>query len=344
MNKAVFLLLSCISGMVELGGIFYTINNNYSIVEIIGIGLAYQIGNLVPNPLRANKFTTVIASCFSLLAFIAFQFYATNYYLLFIAFVAAAITIQSVRSLQKDNVGTTTKRSFRVLGFLVSPFVGIPGNIAISFLLVGICCFTTWSHRHNQLMKPRISSINLIMIFHQIHYFSYAYFVLLQLEHVAGIAGWSNDLNLLLAAAAFTLGWLTYIAVPHLYTKNTFAKYFIIGHCFVSLLLFLMGILHNSPMFILLWILTGFGGGTVFCIEKMNKITYHSSKPDMVFSENLGHIIGVCTGLFSYLISGHNFAFPYYTGAVFAAITMIFMISYHITNRRRQDIQITKSM
>jgi hypothetical protein len=50
MDRLIFLLLSTISGVMELGCILFGLSMRLSIIEVVGIGLAYQIGNLVPNP------------------------------------------------------------------------------------------------------------------------------------------------------------------------------------------------------------------------------------------------------------------------------------------------------
>lgn len=46
--------------------------------------------------------------------------------------------------------------------------------------------------------------------------------------------------------------------------------YFICDHIFLSMVPLILAINYNSRISAILWILTGFGEGTVFCIKKIN--------------------------------------------------------------------------
>jgi uncharacterized protein YacL len=89
-----------------------------------------------------------------------------------------------------------------------------------------------------------------------------------------------------------------------------------------------------------LWVLTGFGGGTVFCINKINEITEESSKSDIIFSENLGHIAGVVIGMFTYAITD-RIDLPMYQSFIFAGATALLMTLYYYLKVRRQLTQNT---
>ena len=329
MEKPIFLFLSFISGYVELGGLIYAISMELSILKIVGIGLAYQLGNLVPNPINFNKKFTFISSFLGLICFCYLKFYSFNYYILFLAYIFIAMSIQSLRSIQKDKVSTTTKRSFRILGFLLSPFIEISIATIISLLLLIICTHTKWSNNKVKFEKPKFRFINIVMVVHQIHYFSYAYFILILISNIINIK------DIWLIGILFTFGWLTYISVPHILRGNMFQKYLIIGHIFLTIVLFSLAQSSNATILIILWILTGFGGGTVFCIEKLNHITNECRKSDIVFSENIGHIIGVLLGMLAYLLS-YNIKLPIYLSSAFASLTAMLMIINSSTVFKKQ--------
>ncbi len=322
MEKIIFLLLSLISGCVELGGVVYAISMKLSILNIVGIGFAYQLGNLVPNPVKFNKALTFTSSFLGLICFCFIKFCSYNYWILFLGYIFIAMSIQSLRSLQKDKVSTTTKRLFRILGFVVSPFIQIGTAAIISMILLVVCLYSKWSDNKIKLVKPNFKFINAIMVVHQIHYFCYAYFILILIAKMVNI----NSLWLL--GILFTFGWLTYISVPHILIGNKFARYFIAGHLLLTVILILLSQSSDISLIIVLWILTGFGGGTVFCIEKLNHMTKDCCKSDIVFSENIGHIIGVLIGMFVYLLSD-NISLPIFISAAFAGLTALLMTVYN---------------
>ena len=98
----------------------------------------------------------------------------------------------------------------------------------------------------------------------------------------------------------FIIGWITYLIVPHIMTGKAFGKYFICGHVFLTIVLFVLAINYDTTLSAILWILTGFGGGTVFCIKELNTKLGLCSSNDIVFSENIGHILGALMGMVSY--------------------------------------------
>jgi hypothetical protein len=53
----------------------------------------------------------------------------------------------------------------------------------------------------------------------------------------------------------------------------------------------------SFPLKLILWILTGFGGGTVFCIEGIFKKYDIRDKLSIDISENYGHILGLVAGI-----------------------------------------------
>lgn len=321
-NTIIFLVFSIVSGFVELGGVFWSIEKGYSIVKIVGLGLAYQLGNLIPVPLQINR---KIATILSLLAgcFIGINcFYKTSYTLCFVSTVFLAMVIQFARSEVKDNISTTLKRTFRVIGFMVAPFYNLYLAFAITILIL-LLVILQKNKQKLGFIKCKIKMLNIAMIIHQMHYFGYVYFLIIILVMQ------NQDLHKLTYGIIFTFSWLTYILVPHVIRGSKYFKYFIIGHAFLASLLLVMAASYRLTYAIILWILTGFGGGTVFCVGKINQENKVCSKYDLTFSENIGHILGVLGGILSYQITGKLYV-PIIFSAVCAFCAMIVMAVFKL--------------
>lgn len=340
MGKIIFLFLSLISGMMELGGVLYAIKNNFSVLQIVGVGLAYQIGNLVPNPIKLGKKTTILSALLCILCLGYYLFISMNYWILVAGFIFSAMAIQSLRTFQKGNIPTAIKRTFRILGFILSIFIGRELFLSIGVILMIISALIKWPYAKFEVIKPKISFINVIMVTHQIHYFVHAYFIIVMIRDLVYKSFGTNDISLLLISVLFTLGWITYTGISLILRKKHYFRYFIIGHLYLSIVVLFMAMFYNNFTAVILWVLTGFGGGTVFCINKINEITEESSKSDIIFSENLGHIAGVVIGMFTYAITD-RIDLPMYQSFIFAGATALLMTCYYYLKVRRQLTQNT---
>lgn len=315
-NIIFFLLFSLFSGFVELGNVFWAIDNNYSILSCIGLGLAYQIGNLVPVPIKLNKTVNLMFVIISLCLTLIYIFICKYYFFFFIITILTAMCIQNVRSIMKDSISTTVKRSFRILGFVLAPVCY--NEKVLLFIISLILLVTIIQHNEQRLIieKCKVKTINLVMIVHQMHYFSYVYFI------ICIMVIQNTNLGKIVYGSLFALSWLTYIVMPHVLQKDTYAKYFIIGHSFLTLTLICMFLFRANPLIILFWILTGFGGGTVFCIGKINNSKEFCAKIDLTFSENIGHILGVIGGGLSFIITNNI-----YSPIIFSSVCAILAMS-----------------
>lgn len=314
-----FLILSFISGFVELGCILNGIHNNFSILQIVGIGLAYQVGNLSPNPIKLGPKLTIFASISSIIFFTLYLNFG-HYSSLFLTIVTLSMVIQSLRALSKASVNTTLKRSFRILGFAFSFMIILDITTIVIQSLLLILSISSRSHMSKTtLLKPKIKFINFIMIIHQFHYFTYAYFVLYLFSRLG--------LSISLMTIFFILGWLTYTYISCILKKDYYVSYFLVGHTFLFFVLFLLALNYNNTLMIYLWILTGFGGGTVFCIKKINEIHQDSSSQDMEFSENIGHVVGVLLGMSLYYITS-NISVVIFFSSICAIMAMALMFLF----------------
>jgi hypothetical protein len=336
MGKYFFLFLSLLSGMIELGSIVYGIKMNFSILEIAGLGLAYQIGNLVPNPFKLNKNATIIISIISTCFYIAILF-TKQYWILFSGFALIAMIVQSLRTSYKQKVHTALKRSSRIIGFFLAPFVSIPSTIVISTILVFGAIFSKYENKNFEFTKPKMRYIHLIMLMQQMHYFCYCYFVVIMIYKLAFTQNLAFS-NLGFTSVCFALGWITYTWIPLLLKKDTYVKYYIISHVYLLAILLFMGIYHQSFILIILWILTGFGGGTGYCIEKIDLLDSNANSSDMIFIGNMGHILGVITGMLVFYV--HNaMQSTLYLGAAFTLFATVMMAHYSFKSNNFKNIK-----
>lgn len=321
-----FLVLSTFSGVVELGCILLGLTLHLPLLLVVTIGLAYQIGNLVPVPCQINKTLTITACVLALVCFALSFFLDVRFVFLCAGYSFMAMTIQSLRGIHKAQVSTSLKRSFRILGFLLAPLLSVPLSLVITLVLLPIAFFSDFpaARKKSSVLIPPLKFINWIMIVHQMHYFSYGYFIVLIIYQYA-------HSSTLIVTLVFILGWISYTSIAHLLRGQHYVQYFVLGHTWLALVLVLLGLSTNGLIATLLWILTGFGGGTVFCLEKINEQTHHSSKEALTFSENIGHILGVGLGMVAYQIT-QNTQIPVFCAACCAAVAMICMLFYTARN------------
>jgi len=114
--------------------------------------------------------------------------------------------------------------------------------------------------------------------------------------------------------------------------KEKYLRYFIFGHIFLMIVLFIMSQVNEIPTKIFLWIMTGFGGGTVFCIEKILNLNNDLKKKSLEFSENIGHVMGLILGIVIINIT-HNYDSLILTSSLLALITVILMLLYYNSNK-----------
>ena len=142
------------------------------------------------------------------------------------------------------------------------------------------------------------------MILHQMHYFSYSYIMLYLSYRSFG--------NLLLTISSFVISWFTYLAVEPVLSKrdnNRWKKYLCVGHIGLGVALLSIYVLvqYSEPVYLVLWWLSGLGGGTVFCIRSVEAKKQKSSINQQMWSwsENIGHIMGCLLALLWTSMTGY---------------------------------------
>ena len=158
----------------------------------------------------------------------------------------------------------------------------------------------------------------LTISFHHLHYFSYAYFILL-------VANWQFDVPIPLLGAYFYIGWITYYIFENIRSRPRHKV--ILGHALAAISVFGMYFsMDNFFVFSTLWLLTGLGGGTIILmrdiVTEADPDTYDSFK----FWEAVGHVIGL--GVVAVAVALDSVALPFAVGTIAGAACAI--IAYFV--------------
>lgn len=295
-----FLALSLISGFVELGVIIHGVAAGSGLMAPFALALAYQLGNLVPNPLPLRRLGfALLALATPAVLLIAPPADGLALWPLCLATAMVSALINAARlSLGKAAISTTLKRSFRVVGFLCSVFAlmhsVLLAVLILSALLAGLILWrqpeTAVPAPQTRPAAPHSKTMSAALVLHQMHYFSYCTLVLVVLV---------MQLGPIWAAPIFVLGWLSYISVPHIIGSRYPAAPVVIGaHFALALVLLALGAApHASPLWIVLWIATGLFGGTVVYLTRLAETDFRFSGAHLTTFENLGHVFGALLAL-----------------------------------------------
>lgn len=306
-----FYLLSLITGVLECGWIAMGALHSFPLWQTLCYPLAYHIGNLFPKPFALNKTTlycmAFFSSLISILTFI--KTFPDNivFTLTCISLFCISTVIQSVRSDLKCDENRLLKRVFRVGGFALAPLAVLSPSI-ILFVSSVITIITLRNYKG----KANISTMSLqkgysfVMLFHQLHYFFYAHITLL-LVSLTFIHHYSVK-GTIIAALLFCGTWITYMSVEPIASKLTskITTVFFVCHISISILLCIMSFVSEQNAFIILWLITGFGGGAVYTISARAKNVNAYNKTSMTISENIGHTLGLMVAVTVALLCGNN--------------------------------------
>jgi len=333
--RQTYLALSFLSGAIELGSVVLMIAISGDLIAILVAGLSYQVGNLLSSTLRLSK-KMVLVLLFTALFFIVAYYFYEDLFFFYVAVGSTSWGMQKMRRFTKASiseipVSTFTKRLVRIGGFLMAGFV----TTEILIVIVGLVLLITinlalaingdWKYIP-PILKPSRSPLSDIMTIHQSHYFSYAYLIPIVLIK-------ASTIPTIFVGAFFIIGWLSYIYSEQLLGKYKLIHVFMMGHTLVATSLFFMWMFSDSFVGILLfWFLSGFGGGTVFCIKRLNKKDYAHKKVELDFWEDLGHVLGVIIViLIGWVLDLQNEADAFLASAMIAIITAGMMLSYYST-------------
>lgn len=292
-----FVILNFMSSFFELGSLILLLKRGESLNSLLIIGLSYQLGNLIASSIKFTRNSILLLIFFALLVTINLPWFPN---LIYPSIGLASLIIQESRryvtSANTKKNSTLLKRSIRIIGFIVAGFVT---EVAIIMALLCTICIVSflvikdkevWS-KHLYINWPKSNSLSFIMVIHQTHYFSYAYLIPFVIVKFLNIP-------IKLVGLAFIVGWISYITSETILRRFNLYKIFIFGHFLVFISLLVMSLsIHIPTVFLGAWFFSGFGGGTVFCLTRLNEQSYN--KVDMHFGEDIGHVLGV---LFTLLI------------------------------------------
>ena len=93
--------------------------------------------------------------------------------------------------------------------------------------------------------------------------------------------------------------------------------------------------MHDATLAVLiLWLLTGLGGGSVFCIKHLAK---HYSDLDMELSENIGHVLGpIVAVLLCYCFPEQEVAYLSMASCIFVVLALLSTIGLKVKGEKNE--------
>jgi len=342
-----FYFTCVLSGIIELGAVMWGLGQGYSVEYALGLTISYQIGNillfLINERIRAKQSFYLAGGVVLSITMLFLKNAEIKYIVAFILFAGLSTSIQTMRSAVKSKEPRWRKRCFRVLGFLLSAMMYRYGTVllvAISIMLFVLSILTPkfddtcWIKKliRGEYGKNKIC---ITMVIHQMHYFVYCYAML-----TIALLYYKNPW---IASAWFIGNWIPYIITEPLIKyskKEKWMTFLIAGHILVAGLLLFMDIFINKgniPLAMLLWVFTGFGGGNVFCIKKSLAPVKEYHNMVWVFSENIGHILGVLV-IFVVACVTSNIQNSLIIGVICAVLTIVFILITYEKARKENEM------
>lgn len=296
-----FYLLSLLTGILECGWIAFGAAHSLPLWQILCYPLSYHIGNLFPKPFSLSR-SILRIMCFlsataGILTFAVQLSENAAFVLTCIALFLLSAVIQSVRSGLKSDGNRLLKRVFRVGGFALAPLASItPSAILVLSSIVAFLALNEYEGNPGIARMTGQNGFSLVMIFHQLHYFFYAHITLAAMSLLLSRV---STTGIVYAALLFCGTWVTYMSVEPIvsWLTNRILPVFYAGHIGIGILLFVMHKVTFVPLFIVLWLVTGFGGGVVYTISARAKATGSYRKDSMTIAENIGHTLGLLTSV-----------------------------------------------
>ncbi len=283
-----FLLLSALSGLMELGVVFLGVHLRLPVHEVISLPIFYQMGNLMMNfAPRKRGFCVALSAIACALSFLLYNHY--HFFVLAVQLVSASYCIQVSREVQKKACPVWLKRVFRIGGFAMAPFMLIGNGQAVMLISMAFCLVLLIKSpaQPAPLQKKGRKNISLVMIFHQLHYFVYTYIMPIYVFYLTN--------SYILSGLAFAVTWIIYLLPQTIAEGLKIKQYslmFFVCHSFLAVCMGIISyasLLKAQLLVLIFWLLTGLGGGSVFCIKYLSK---DYSDMDMELSENIGHVLG----------------------------------------------------
>lgn len=301
----------------ELAPIVELLRQGATLPLILAAGLAYQTGGAAARwvPGRGPGWLMV-----AILAVACLVFAKPGEPSWYASLAALAWSLQAARrrhahARPADSPTTARKRAARVLGFLAASLAPLWASLAIILAAVALAAGMRLGPANEP--RPRLSGhpIEAVMVLHQTHYFTYCYGLLLILSQLAGGPG--------LVGLWFGVGWVTYLSAERLWARTRLDRALVLGHIVVAATLMGLALLGRDAMgAVAFWTLTGFGGGTVYCLTRLHRSAAAPAEA-LDLAEDIGHAGGVAIALLLVLVAGLDAQALAGVGAFFALATII---------------------
>lgn len=318
------------ASLLEVAPLFAVLRDSQPLTVILLLGLAYQLGN---GAARHVGRSPVLLAALGILGLAAWLLSSGVVVVQMAAVAAMSASLQAVRRALAHSgpkIPTAKKRAYRVAGFVLAAV--LPASIALSLAVV-VCVLGA---RLLALQAPtRVEALATataeapplrfnwtlwaLMVVHQTHYFVYAYAVIYLAFSLSGASA-------VIAALAFALGWVTYLSAERLWSRIPDRSVFVAGHLFLCACLVGMAWAGESWTAVVLWVLTGFGGGSVYCLVS---ISAKAGLPEASVerAEDVGHVAGLALAIALVALGGLGPTGLALVGAVLAAIAAITMVA-----------------
>jgi hypothetical protein len=325
MRLAAFLAFSVVSGFLELGLILAAALGPDPFMAAALMALAYQLGTLVPLPFAVTRpATRALLACgavlaLAVLALAALAIPALPVRMVLVAVLSAVVNLSRM-ALGKAEVSTTLKRSFRVAGFLAAPVMTLPAALPVAaFGVLALGTGVLWSSPPINRPASRMGGLRprpvmtAALLAHQMHYFSY---------YAAVVAALAMTYGPVDGTIGFVMGWISYISAPHLAGRRLPPETLVVGgHVGLALVLALLAAaMPGGWGWLILWILTGFFGGTVVYLTGLARQRFGFDEAALTGTENAGHALGALVACL-WLATGGAVGQLFLIAAVFALMT-----------------------
>lgn len=331
-RKGPALALAAAASLLELGPIAALLRSNAGLMAILLAGLAYQIGNALPRPpasIGAPPLFLVL-TC-GALAMLLVEVGDPGW---FVAVGVFSWSLQGMRrrfgSTEGDDLPSTAqKRTARVVGFVLA--TALPAKFWIPAVWLTSIAPLVWRasaavRSPTGRTKWKVHPLEVIMILHQSHYFSYCYALPLLFDQSA-LGGTP------FVGTWFACGWVSYLLAEAIWQRFSPMRTFLVGHVCLAVLLVAMAIFAHFPWFlVVLWILSGLGGGTVYCLTILHRAEGRPHRR-LEVTEDVGHLLGVLVSVGAVTFLTWNVDELPALGAVWATTAAAGMLSLLLVRR-----------
>lgn len=182
----------------------------------------------------------------------------------------------------------------RAIGFLLAPLfnqviylvatclLGLLGAILFIMKDSAVVSPIPWTYRRIQTKENIL--VYTTMFLHHTHYFIYAYSIPLLFAR-------TSTIPFMLYGLMFYVGWAAYNAYEKIIKPGW--GWFIIGHILALGALLALTFVQNPFAVLLLWFITGLGGGTVYMLHSLIPVENDKSWNEMRIAEANGHFLGI---------------------------------------------------